>query len=75
MNNYLCWNSCEKAEPVVGVCLIVKITDGNHRVCVHHGDGLYWDLFARRYIEERPTHWVCCSIVAKFLDETEKNGG
>lgn len=74
MSDSLCWHSCEEIEPVVGVCLIVKISDGNYRVCVHHGDGMYWDLFACRYLEgisERPTHWICCSRVADFLDDTE----
>lgn len=74
MSDSLCWNLCEKIEPVVGACLIVKIQDGNHRVCVHHGNGMYWDLFDRRYLEgifESPTHWVYCSHVANFLDGTE----
>ena len=27
MSNSLCWHSCEEVEPVVAVCLIVKIPD------------------------------------------------
>lgn len=67
----LMWHHCEDQLPAVGLPLIVKITDGNHRVCVHHGDGLYWDLFGGRYLKgasECPTDLVYCAHVANFLD-------